>query len=76
MVLTVHVRAKHSLRQALGQCRRAEKRASSEIANQRKTAGKDKRKDCKHLLKYTSIHPLPKKTVLVSECQIAKRCGV
>ena len=39
----------------------SEKRASSEIANERKTAGKDKGKACKHLFKYTPIHPLPKK---------------
>ena len=42
--------------QALGQCGRAKKRASSEIANERKMAGREKRRVCKHFSQIECFH--------------------
>ena len=52
---------KVNLRQAVGQCRRAKKRASSESANKRKTADREKGRACE------------KNRFFVLKCQISKR---
>ena len=58
-----------SLCQALGQCRRAEKHARSEIANEQKPAGREKRRGPESIFSNTLILPLLENTFLWSKCQ-------
>ena len=63
-----------SLCQAVGKCRRAEKHARSEIANEQKPAGREKRRGEERrgpesIFSNTLILPLLENTFLWSKCQ-------
>lgn len=57
--------------QAFSQRRRAEKRASSEIANERKTVGREKVRGPESIFSNTPILPLPENPFLWSKCQMS-----
>ena len=58
-----------SLCQAVGKCRRAEKHARSQIENEQKPAGREKRRGPESIFSNTLILPLLENTFLWSKCQ-------
>ena len=58
---------KVNLRQAVGQCRRAKKRASGESANKRKTADREKGRACEKTVSRVKMANVKTSEVLVWE---------